>query len=462
MILEKDSTFLEKYRVLYVDDTCPFYEIAIVEYIPLNRYEVLYLFSKDISSKNELCEILKNDFKRFAYVTSDNLPEFIHYGEYENQPFFTRKYVQGKSAAELYGSPENFSLDAFLLFLAEIISYLIYFSNNSICWERISLNDIKIDNNNKIFFVHFNFPRFLINYKDKLNDEQKLWIEKTSGLFIKHDEKDTLRLIYSLGELLYEMIIRKGLTNALNNYHRNIDERAKLKKKKRDVLPPLRLNPNLSENIETIILRAVHPRAAGGYKNLNALLEDVLKVIGGQEVTVFNYAESSQDTEQSSGRFDLENPFQVSISALVDKPSKDKVKFVKEKTQINYVKFIKIFAVIIFVAIIAFAAISYIPTLTHKNNIPTAIASTSKTFAETGNEIILDGSKSSDPDNDQLDFFWSIDEPKDAQVIFSKNRTHDAVITKVIFLTNGNYKISLKVFDGKQFSEPFFLNIKVR
>ncbi len=466
MILEKDKIIFNKYRVVQIDDTCPFYYIAVVENMLFGRYEVLYLLTEEIITQHELKDALVREFKNASALASDPIPEMIYYGEIDGAPFFTRKYITGTAASEIFTDPEKFNLPEFLIFFAELLSNLIYYMQYSLIWDKISLNDIKI-NNGKLYFVHINYARRLKDYSNKLNEEQSDWIQKTSGFYLERSEINVYKLLYTLGELFYEINVRRSVTSALNNYRKTIEERSKLKKKKRETLPPLRLNPAISEDIESIVLKCLHTNKTGGYSSLNKLLNDIIKLISGEDIKPFIASDFGSDPEHETSTPDLASPFSKSMQPSTGKKSYGlgipdvKIKH-KYKKEINYKKYFIILFSIIAASGIIYAVLTYIPAFFKSNQIPTASAAADKKICETGNDVMLDGTKSTDPDNDKLDFFWNVDEPSNAQVIFSKNRTHDAAVTKITFLTNGNYKISLKVFDGKQFSEPSYINIIVK
>ncbi|TNE46642.1 MAG: hypothetical protein EP343_23860 [Deltaproteobacteria bacterium] len=91
-----------------------------------------------------------------------------------------------------------------------------------------------------------------------------------------------------------------------------------------------------------------------------------------------------------------------------------------------------------------------------KNDAPTAVAEQSQKV-EVGNRVQLDGSKSSDPDNDPLTFRWSfIKKPAGSLTDFD-----DASAEKPAFVPDrpGDYQIALIVNDGKVDSKPASVTI---
>lgn len=460
---------LNTYRVIQVDEGCPFYESAVVEHLRLNRYEVLYLISDAVAAKPEICSGLISQFKQFGSITADCLPEFISYGEINGIPFFTRRYLKGTPATEIFKPEDKPEIDKLLIFFAELISNLIYLSRFRLSWNRISLSDIKI-NNGKILLVHLNFSYGMVDYKSQLDEEQISWLERSTGIFIQRGDTNVKKNLSSLAEFLYENIMRKNLTTALNNYNRTKDERAKLKKKQRDQLSPMRLNQNLPENIESLILKATHHKSEGGYEKLEEMLEDILKIISGEAPSQFIFAERPKDTQSNNasiGAPDLKNPFTISsFSKAADSPATAYPERFRKKAPADYSKIKKIIAIIAIVIVVAIiGALGFklvTPLLEKANQTPSAKASASIYECETGKEVILDGSQSSDPDKNQLDYFWKVLSPANGQALFSKNNSHEAEKIKVIFLTNGEYKIELKVYDGKIYSQPEILTIKVK
>ena len=90
------------------------------------------------------------------------------------------------------------------------------------------------------------------------------------------------------------------------------------------------------------------------------------------------------------------------------------------------------------------------------NNVPTAIA----TFQiENYNIIHLDGSQSSDPDNHEISYLWSIIATPDnapAQIAHRTGKT-----TEMFVIENGTYAIRLTVSDGRNNSAPFDFTVTI-
>jgi hypothetical protein len=93
-----------------------------------------------------------------------------------------------------------------------------------------------------------------------------------------------------------------------------------------------------------------------------------------------------------------------------------------------------------------------------RNTAPTArIASV--TACEPGGKIILDGSASSDPDNDKLEYRWTKVSGPDASWPFRGDRKSKV---EVGLPKEGEYVFELKVFDGKEWSAPQSAAVKTR
>jgi hypothetical protein len=74
----------------------------------------------------------------------------------------------------------------------------------------------------------------------------------------------------------------------------------------------------------------------------------------------------------------------------------------------------------------------------------------------------LDGSGSFDPNNDPLIYQWSVIEPERADCSIAENNSQAAQQTTIKFFRSGRHVIQLRVFDGRQFSEPALLEINVQ
>lgn len=93
------------------------------------------------------------------------------------------------------------------------------------------------------------------------------------------------------------------------------------------------------------------------------------------------------------------------------------------------------------------------------NHAPIADAGADQTIALAGTRIILDGSKSSDPDGTKLTYSWSIVvlPPKSAAVLVGANTVRPSVTLDV----EGEYKFGLIVSDGELQSEEATVKVTV-
>ncbi|MGD0089410.1 MAG: PKD domain-containing protein, partial [Planctomycetota bacterium] len=101
------------------------------------------------------------------------------------------------------------------------------------------------------------------------------------------------------------------------------------------------------------------------------------------------------------------------------------------------------------------AALSF--TAKAANRPPVAVAADVLPCAP-GERVVLDGSASHDPDGDKLEYRWSQVSGPDAKFSHGTNKAR----TEVELPTDGEYVFELKVFDGKDWSEPVRVPVKTR
>lgn len=83
------------------------------------------------------------------------------------------------------------------------------------------------------------------------------------------------------------------------------------------------------------------------------------------------------------------------------------------------------------------------------NRAPTAVFSVLP--SDDGSYLIVDGSRSRDPDGELISYAWE----------FGNGRQSDVSTAVVVYDYPGSYKIELVVTDGELFSEPFSVNVEV-
>ena len=93
------------------------------------------------------------------------------------------------------------------------------------------------------------------------------------------------------------------------------------------------------------------------------------------------------------------------------------------------------------------------------NHAPTAVIAEIAPCEVAGDKIVLDGSGSTDPDNDKLEYRWN--KVSGPDVNFGRHGDR-AAKSEVTLNKEGEYVFELKVFDGKVWSEPARAAVKTR
>lgn len=96
------------------------------------------------------------------------------------------------------------------------------------------------------------------------------------------------------------------------------------------------------------------------------------------------------------------------------------------------------------------------------NQPPVAVVAPLEGIIKRFQDHVLDGSGSSDPDQDSLIYQWTVIEPERADCSIAKNNSKAAQKTTIKFFQAGRHVIQLRVFDGKKYSEPVRLEINVQ
>ena len=93
------------------------------------------------------------------------------------------------------------------------------------------------------------------------------------------------------------------------------------------------------------------------------------------------------------------------------------------------------------------------------NGIPVADTSLSETSATAGSVVILDGTRSSDPDGDDITYLWTLLEQPPASNVNVDDSTNP--IASILPAVEGEYRVQLVVSDGISSSEPSVVTITV-
>ena len=199
------------------------------------------------------------------------IPKALAINESKTGPCLVLEYIEGKSLRAILQESSPLSPEQSLDFIRQLAEALAYLHSHGVCHRDLKPENILVDSDGKVHIVDFGIALLQgarrvtwQNLSDALGTPDYMAPEQVQG-----KRGDARTDIYALGMILYEM--QTGAVpfhgdNALAVMHQHLT-----------TTPPLpRLShPEISPNIEAIIMKSIRKNPKERYQSAEAFLNDI-------------------------------------------------------------------------------------------------------------------------------------------------------------------------------------------
>lgn len=239
----------------------------------LNRFVAIKILKDEFIDDEEFIKKFKRESQAVASMSHPNILNIYDVGvekiDDKTIHYIVMEYIKGNTLKELIKSKGKLSQDETLYYSLQIAEALKHAHLNHIVHRDIKPQNIMITEDNRIKVTDFGIATAvssatIINSSDILGSVHYSSPEQFRGGYV--DEKSD---IYSLGIVMYEMIIGKIPFNGESPVT------IALKHSQEDIVPPRQIDSTVSKNLESIILRAVEKRQGDRYENVSIMIRDL-------------------------------------------------------------------------------------------------------------------------------------------------------------------------------------------
>jgi len=207
------------------------------------------------------------------------IPEIFSSQAHEGCLYYTMEFVEGKDLKEVMLSTEPNRAIEIIIGIAKILEKV---HSKNVLHRDIKPANIVIDNNDRVWLLDFGITKQIQGQFTCLTEvgyfvgtPQYLSPEQVLGEALGPSSD-----IYSVGVILYEILTRKSMTMG-----KNIDEI--LESVLDNPIPPIEINKEIPEELNTICLKAVNKNEKLRYQNATELCEDLEKYMVSRETKPF-------------------------------------------------------------------------------------------------------------------------------------------------------------------------------
>lgn len=258
--------------------------------ISLNRIVALKIISNTLIEEPEYLERFKREASSAARLSHPNIVSIHDFGQTENIYYYVMDLAKGKTLdkiieekeKELLKSARRFSIDDALNIIEQTANALGYAHKQGIIHRDIKPGNIIIDEETKRALIT-DFGLAKSKRWEKITPKASLFgtpaymsPEQASGKELDHRTD-----IYSLGAVLYEMLT--GTTPYSGNNALEVIDKVKTE----PIIPPKKINRDIPNSIESIILKTMSKDIHLRYQNMDELLQDIQKFRKGTYISTF-------------------------------------------------------------------------------------------------------------------------------------------------------------------------------
>ncbi len=234
----------------------------------LDRYVALKVLHPAFLKDSHFLERFQREAKLVAMLDHPNIVPIYDYAEYEGRPYLVMKYIEGETLkARLELGPVD---KAFTSQVAEAVgAALTYAHKRNILHRDIKPSNVLLAKDGQIYLADFGLARIAQSAESTLTSDMLLgtpqYISPEQALSQK--DLDARSDIYSFGVMLYELTVGKVPFSADTPFsviHDHIYTPLPI---------PQQVNPEVSEPIQRVLLKALAKERYDRYKDVHEMVE---------------------------------------------------------------------------------------------------------------------------------------------------------------------------------------------
>ncbi|MGO1469282.1 MAG: Stk1 family PASTA domain-containing Ser/Thr kinase [Tissierella sp.] len=242
----------------------------------LNRFVAIKVLKDEYVNDETFAEKFKRESRAAASLSHPNIVNVYDVGYIENEdgniPYIVMEYINGKTLKEIIKEKGKLNSNDTIFYSLQIAEAIEHAHSNHIIHRDIKPHNIMINDNNRVKVTDFGIARAVTSStvtigSDTLGSVHYISPEQARGGYT--DEKSD---IYSIGIVMYEMITGELPFNA------DTAVAVALKHIQEKIVRPREVNPNISNDLESIILKCVSKNQSDRYQNISKLIYDLKNI----------------------------------------------------------------------------------------------------------------------------------------------------------------------------------------
>jgi serine/threonine protein kinase len=234
----------------------------------LDRYVAIKVMHPAFKDDGSFLARFEREAQIVAKLEHAHIVPVYDYAEHEGQPYLVMKFIEGRTLKRILSAGPP-TLDQIVSILMPIANALTYAHRQGVLHRDIKPSNIVLDKNDVPYLADFGLARIAQAGESTMSADMILGTPQYISPEQARGEKnlDSRTDLYSLGVILYEMVVGRVPFNADTPYAVVHDQIYT------DLPLPSKLNPDIPEAVERVLLKALAKNPTDRYSTANEMLE---------------------------------------------------------------------------------------------------------------------------------------------------------------------------------------------
>jgi serine/threonine-protein kinase len=273
-----ERNYSNRYRIIDKLGSGGMAEVYKAEDTILNRTVAIKVLHSQFATQKDFVERLRREAQAAANLNHPNIVSIHDWGSEDHNYFIVMEYIEGKTLKEIIETEAPLSADKAIKITVKVCSALEFAHKREIVHRDVKPQNIMITPEGEIKVTDFGIARAgtatpLTQTGSIMGTAQYLSPEQAQGRLVQRTSD-----IYSLGIVLYEMLTGRPPFNGENPVS------VAFKQVHEQPVSPRKINPDIPESLERVVLRALAKNPADRYQSALQMREDLSLVASGGEV----------------------------------------------------------------------------------------------------------------------------------------------------------------------------------
>lgn len=283
----------------------------------LDRYVAIKVMHPAFKDDGNFLARFEREAQIVAKLEHAHIVPVYDYAEFEGQPYLVMKFIEGRTLKRILSAAPP-TLQQILDILTPIASALTYAHKQGVLHRDIKPSNIVMDNSNVPYLTDFGLARIAQAGESTMSADMILGTPQYISPEQARGEKnlDYRTDLYSLGVILYEMVVGRVPFNADTPYAIVHDQIYS------DLPLPSKLNPEVTPPVEKVLLKALAKNAADRFNSASEMIDAFRKAAAESGLDSLNPERDKVAEEKLN---ELANSPTISVEAEKEAPPAERI-----------------------------------------------------------------------------------------------------------------------------------------